>query len=305
MARALNLRQIEAFKAVIEHGTVSLAAEILNVSQPAVSKLVAHLEDDTELKLFDRLKGRLTATEQGMRLYEEVDRIFAGLQQVETAVQAIKREHQGRLLIGTLPALSGVFIQRATMNFLASHPNVFCAIESRASQWILDSVLTRKLDIGIVSSRVESHYVVADSLLKHPLLCIMPPGHPLAERAVIEPNDLDGVPFVSFGADSYTGQRIAATFSAYKVAARIVLTASGAPTVCQFVAAGLGVSLVHPLFVSGFEERVVVRRFEPEIPFEFQICRARDSRNAHLIDAFVEQTRDTAERISAETLAGG
>ncbi len=55
MARRLNLRQVEAFKAVIEHGTVSRAAEVMNVSQPAISKLVAHLEDDTGLRLFERV----------------------------------------------------------------------------------------------------------------------------------------------------------------------------------------------------------------------------------------------------------
>jgi DNA-binding transcriptional LysR family regulator len=59
MARRINLRQVEAFKAVIEYGTVSRAAEMLNVSQPAMSKLIAHLEEDTGLRLFDRLKGRL------------------------------------------------------------------------------------------------------------------------------------------------------------------------------------------------------------------------------------------------------
>jgi hypothetical protein len=78
VSRGLNLRQIEAFKAVIEFGTVSRAAEVLNVSQPAVSKLLTHLEAATGLKLFDRRQGRLATTPQGMRLYEEIERIFAG-----------------------------------------------------------------------------------------------------------------------------------------------------------------------------------------------------------------------------------
>src|SRR4051812_8483162 len=62
MRRHLNLRQIEAFRAVIENGTVSRAAEMLHISQPAMSKLIAHLEADTGLKLFDRVKGRLAPT---------------------------------------------------------------------------------------------------------------------------------------------------------------------------------------------------------------------------------------------------
>src|SRR3954454_15854910 len=118
MARRINLRQVEAFKAVIEYGTVSRAAEMMNVSQPAMSKLIAHLEEDTGLRLFDRLKGRLAPTRRGMRLYEEIDRIFAGVRQVENAVEAIRREEQGQLLVGVMPALSRSFIQQATMGFL-------------------------------------------------------------------------------------------------------------------------------------------------------------------------------------------
>jgi DNA-binding transcriptional LysR family regulator len=73
MPHQINLRQVEAFKAVIETGTISRAADILHLTQPAVSKLIAHLEMDTGLKLFDRHnKRRLAPTEQGMSLYEAV-----------------------------------------------------------------------------------------------------------------------------------------------------------------------------------------------------------------------------------------
>jgi hypothetical protein len=71
------LRQIEALKAVIEHSTVSAAAKVLHVSQPAMSKLIAHLEAEAGLQLLARIKGRLTPTEPGMRLYDEVDRTLA------------------------------------------------------------------------------------------------------------------------------------------------------------------------------------------------------------------------------------
>src|SRR4051794_13727086 len=127
MRRRINLRQIEAFKAVIEHSTVSTAASVLNISQPAMSKLIAHLEADAELRLFERIKGRLAPTEQGMRLYEEIDRIFSGVQQVENAIDAIHRHSQGRLVIGVMPALSGSFVQQVVTAFLRVHPGTYCA----------------------------------------------------------------------------------------------------------------------------------------------------------------------------------
>lgn len=92
MTSTLNLRQVEAFKVVVDRGTVSLAAKQLQVTQPAVSRLIARFERATELKLFDREGGRMVLTQSGRRLYQEVEIIFARLRQVEAAVEDIKRE---------------------------------------------------------------------------------------------------------------------------------------------------------------------------------------------------------------------
>ncbi len=288
MPRALNLRQIEIFKALIEHGTVSRAAEALYISQPAASKLLMQLEKDNGLKLFDRYKGRLVPTAQGLRLHEEVARIFVGVRQVESAIGLIKREDQGRLVVGVIPALSGAYIQRTTMSFLKRNPNVYCWIKSPSSQWIPEYVLTRVLDIGIVTARVENPFIVTEPLFEHPLLCIMPLGHPLAERKVVRPDDLNGVPFVAFNTETYTGQKVSAMFDAYDVRSNVVLTADSNSTLCHFVAAGLGVSLVHPLFIAGV---VVVRPFEPTIPLDFLVCFGRDARNLPLISEFAAEAR--------------
>jgi len=302
MSRRLNLRQVEAFKAVIESGSVSRAALMLNISQPAMSKLIAHLEEDTGLSLFDRIKGRLAPTERGMRLYKEIDRIFAGVRQVENAVDAIRREEQGQLLVGVMPALSRSFIQQATMGFLQHHPNVFCSVKSRSSEWIVEWLVTRKLDVGLVSFRIDNPYVIAEPLTQHPLVCIMPTNHPLAAKNVVEPNDLDNIPFVSFDPESQASQCITTMFKTYNVRPNIVLVANVSPTLCEFVAAGLGVSLVHPLMFSGLQSRLSVRRFEPVVSFNFQLCRIRDSRNAGLVESFLREARATAARLSRELL---
>jgi DNA-binding transcriptional LysR family regulator len=283
---------------VIELGTVSRAAEVLGVSQPAASKLMMRLESESGLKLFNREKGRLAATAQGLRLYEEIDRIFVGVRQVETAIAIIRREAQGRLIVGVLPALSGGFIQEATMNFLKCHPHVYCSVQSHESRRIVESILTRRLDVGLVTSRIDNPYIVTETLLEHPLLCIMPIGHPLARLKVVRPQHLSGVPFVAFSDDSYTGQTIAALFERHQVEANIVLSASFNSTVCQFVAAGLGVSLVHPLFVAGMEGRVVARPFAPATPFDFLLCHSREARNTRLVADFIGEMKAMAARVS-------
>jgi DNA-binding transcriptional LysR family regulator len=300
--RHINLRQIEAFKAVIENGTVSRAAEMLHVSQPALSKLIAHLEADTGLRLFDRHKQRLAPTEHAMRLHDEIDRIFAGVRQVENAVEAIRREEQGRLAVGVMPALAGSFVRRATLAFLKERSNVFCSIQSRSSQWVVEWIIARKLDVGLVSARIDNPYITLEPLMEHPLVCIMSPGHPLAERSHVEPQHLEDIPFIAFDRDTFIGHKVETILGAYGIRTRTALVANVAPTVCEFVAGGLGISLVHPLMVSGMEHQLTVRRFEPEIPFGFQLCRSADSRNARLVAAYTEQLRETAAELSRSLL---
>jgi DNA-binding transcriptional LysR family regulator len=302
MPRHINLRQIEAFKAVVENGTVSRAAQLLNISQPAMSKLIAHLEFDTGLKLFDRVKGRLAPTEHAMRLYDEVGRIFAGVRQVENAVDAIRREEQGRLAIGVMPALSGSFVQRATAGFLEQNPNVFCSIESRTSQRIVDWLITRKLDVGLVGANIDNPYITKEPLLEHPLVCVMRPDHELAQKSVVTIDEIKRMPFIAFHPDADVGALVGRMFEEHGVEPNIALIANIAPTVCEFVADGIGISLVHPLMVSGLEHRLVARRFEPEILYNFQLCRSAESRNAQLVEAFAKEVRSTAERISQKML---
>jgi DNA-binding transcriptional LysR family regulator len=301
--RRLNIRQIEAFKAVMENGTVSRAALLLNISQPAMSKLIAHLEADTGLKLFDRRKGRLAPNEFAARLYDEVDRIFAGVRQVENAVDAIHREAQGHLAIGVMPALAGPFIQRVMTCFHKDRPNVFCSVQSVSSQWIIDRSIARKLDLGLVSVCTENPYVIFESLMEHPLVCIMPLEHPLTAKSHLEPQDLDRIPFVSFNPDRHIGHCVEGIFETYKVKPQISLVVNVAPTLCEFVASGLGVSLVHPLMVCGLEHRLAVRRFEPEMPFDFKLFRSVETRNAQLVEAFAQDLRSTADQVFRSVLS--
>lgn len=303
MPRHISLRQIEAFKALMEHGTASRAAEVLNISQPAMSKLVAHLEFDTGLQLFDRVRGRLAPTQHALRLHDEVERVFAGVRQVESSVEAIRREEQGRLAIGVLPALAGSFIQQVNRGFLEKNPNVFCSVQALGSQLTIDRLVTRKLDVGLVDAGIQNPYVSLEPLMAHPLVCIMAPDHALTSKARVEPPDLDGCRFIAFNAESIAGHRIEQMLESVGTAPNIVMVSNVATTICEAVAAGVGVSLVHPLTVSGMEDRVAVRPFDPALEFSYQLSRSADSRNARFVDMFVDELQKTATKIS-QTILG-
>ena len=154
----------------------------------------------------------------------------------------------------------------------------------------------------MVSAGIDNPYVILEPLMEHPLVCIMPLDQPLTSKSHIEPQNLDQIPFVTFHPDAYIGHFIEGIFDTYKVKVQSVLVTNVAPTLCEFVAAGLGVSLVHPLMLSGLEDRLAVRRFEPAILFNFQLCRSAESRNAPLVEAFAQESRVTAAQISRSML---
>ena len=106
MARGLNPRQIEAFRAVMQAGTVTAAAEVLHTTQPSVSRLLAQLARETRLTLFDHHQGRLRPTPEAQALLMVVERHFEGMDAIALQIGAIRRSGVGSLRVGCTPALA-------------------------------------------------------------------------------------------------------------------------------------------------------------------------------------------------------
>lgn len=104
----LSQRAIEAFKTVLDSGSVSGAAEIMNVSQPAVSRLIRDLEAQTELQLFTRFGGKIVPTSAARELAIVVERSFVGLTAIEKAATEIRLGQRSTVVVGAMPG-TGAF----------------------------------------------------------------------------------------------------------------------------------------------------------------------------------------------------
>ena len=103
---AVNLRHIEIFHAVMTTGNLTEAARMLHTSQPTVSRELARFEKVLGLQLFERTRGRLQPTVQGLRLFEEVQRSWYGLDRIVSAAESLREFRQGELSIACLPVFS-------------------------------------------------------------------------------------------------------------------------------------------------------------------------------------------------------
>src|SRR4051812_34019657 len=242
----MNLRQLDAFRAVMESGTVSRAAKRLSVSQPAVSKLIQSLEQAIGLVLFDRTRGRLSPSAEATMLFEEVERLLGGLSSLRTFAEEIRTLHHGSLRIGVMPALSTGFIQEVVADFVQDYPQAQIAIHARSSLKLVDWLVAGHLDIGVTSHPVEHPELTQIAICRQQLVCILPLSHPLAKRRKLRPVDLSGERFISFTRDSHIRQALDQIFAAGGVERTLLMDASMAPTVCALVARGLGISILGP-----------------------------------------------------------
>jgi DNA-binding transcriptional LysR family regulator len=120
----IRLRHIEALQAVQKAGSITGAAELLNVSQPAVSKLLRHAEDQLGLRLFERVKGKLVPTREAKLLEVEIDRTFAGLERISSIAANLRRGREGHVRIACLPSLGFGFMTEQMASFHRRHPGV-------------------------------------------------------------------------------------------------------------------------------------------------------------------------------------
>jgi DNA-binding transcriptional LysR family regulator len=297
----MNLRHIEAFKAVMEHGTVNRAAEAMHISQPAVSKLLQGFERAAGFPVFDRVHGRLSPTAEGLTLYRDVERVFAGVDEIRRAAGEIRAMRRGALSVGAMPALSAGFVQQVAFSFLKERPEVQLEIRAAQRVKLMDSVASGKLDLALCNSTHEHPEIETDLLSRQPAVCLLPPAHPLAKRAEISARDLKNESFVSWSEGTLTRLRVDALFGKLGIERRIAFSASTAPAICAFVANGLGVALVHPLYVGIAESTVAMRPFKPRLELDLLMAYPKRASRPALVKAFcaeaLRQARALEQRI--------
>jgi DNA-binding transcriptional LysR family regulator len=287
----MNLRQIEAFRAVIDIGTVSRAAERLSISQPAVTKLLQHLERTIGFPLFDRTRGRLSPTAEGMMLYDEVERVFRGLDSLARFTDEIRTLQHGALRIGTMPALSIGFIQDLVARFVETRPAVRVSVQTRTSPKLVEWLVSGHLDVGFTSHPHNHPEVTSEPLCRAELVCILPREHRLTSKSVVHAADLAGEQLISFGRDSPYRHQLDDIFEKLGVETGRLYEAPMAPTVCAMVARGLGVAVVSPHYLGAFESLVAVRPFLPGIVVDIRMVLPRYRRQPLITQAFIREAR--------------
>ena len=302
----LSFRQLEAFRAVMITGSASRAAELLEVTQPAVSRAIADLERDVGFALFERVRSRLVPTPEGQLFFVDVGASFAELDRLRSAAARIREFGFGTIRVACLSVLGHNLVPLAIRRFREKHPGATVRLHLTSSEQVRGLVASGQFVVGIAAEGVDLQGVDYRAYASFRAMCVMPPGHPLAQKSVIQPADLHGLPFVTLAPEDGTRVRMEKAFELAGVRPEVVVETQTSAAVCGLALEGVGVGLVIPVALDGFLERgLVARPFEPAIYFNSWLLFRPDTQQAVLTKAFVAELLRARSRKGSPTAVHG
>ena len=271
----MRLRHIEVFNAVMLTGSVSAAARLINVTQPAVSRLLQHAEIQLGFALFQRTRGRLVPTSEALALYPHIEQLFTQLGQVQRLATGLRGgDGATQLRVRTVLALSYEVLPRAIAQFRKRHPDVAISIEALHSPQVVASVALQEADVGFMFNATAHPALVQEPLAAGRMVCVVPKGllpARLLRRGEVGLLDLTGLPLVGLDARDPIGitlqQAIQATgMGDAGVGLQAQITVQTYHAALALAHHGLGLALVDSCTaVSADHTRVDVLRLEPAI----------------------------------------
>ena len=293
----MNFRQLEIFRAVMVSGSASRAAELLQITQPAVSRAIGDLEQALAFPLFNRLRGRLVPTPEGQLFFRDVAASFVGLDRLRSAAARIRDFGSGAIRIASLAALGSTLVPDAIRAFREQNGKIAITLQILGSAAVRNLVADGQFDIGLAADEVDLTGVDHQLFGTFRALVAVPPGHKLARRRVIRPADLDRVPFIALAPEDRTRMALDAVLAEAGASPEITVETPYSHTACALALAGIGVALVNPAATDGYKERgLILLPFEPKLAFTSYMLFRPDAQKARLVRQFAHALAEARDR---------
>jgi DNA-binding transcriptional LysR family regulator len=300
---SLNLRELEVFRAVMQAGSVTAAAAMLGMTQPAASKMLRQAEQRLGFSLFRRDRKQLVPTAEAHALLPELLGALAAVSGLEQLAAALRAGRSGQLTLAAVPVLATALLPRAVQAFRAVRPDVLVRLRAMSALEVVNQVADHQADLGVILGGTRDARVTAQALGQSAVGCALRPDDPLAQRASLSLADLAGAPVISLSAQQPVGQLLARAQArpgaAAAAASPVAIEVSQSSIACALVRSGAGVAVLDGF---GLAEAAAMglqtRPLAPRIPLAVTLVEPRHRQPSRLAAAF----RLAVERCATEVL---
>ncbi|WP_324755381.1 LysR family transcriptional regulator [Roseovarius sp. Pro17] len=273
---SLKIRHLEVFNALYDAGSVSNAAQRLNLTQPAVSIALGNLEEELGFRLFHRNRGFFAPTGEAVQLRGEITQGLMALARVDQRADEIRQGWAGGLSIATNGALAMNFLPRIIAMFQADYPGTHIELRVHSSRQIADWAASGQIDIGLIDTPVPVAGLESEVFAME-CVCIMRADDPLAAQHRITPACLAGRGLIGVNGDHVVDRQLKRLAAEAEVTLRYRAFSYYYAIARSMVAAGGGLSIIDPINgTADLDDGVVWRPFAPQVQHETAMITSRD-----------------------------
>lgn len=292
----MNLRQIEVFRAVMLAGTVTGAARMLHVSQPGISRMLAHIELQLGVRLFERVGGRLQPRPEATALYAAVEQAYSGVQRVDAVARGLQQGGGLALRVLASPSLSLEVVPRALSTLAQAFPQGRFYAEALLVRDMVAQLARGEADVGVSTLPIEHALLHTQPVGEWSLACVFRTGHPLERQRSVSADDLRQEPLIAFSADTPQGRLVDAWRSSGAPASQPTgarIEVRSGQLACALAACGAGVAIVDNLTARAWGGAQLAFRPVRRSPrLKIHAVRHTGLPASLLVQAFIDSVRD-------------
>lgn len=291
----MDLRQLEAFAAVMSAGSVTAAGKMLGRSQPSVTRAIQELEQELGFALFERSGPKVTPTQKAFMMYAEVENALLGIRNIRQRAQHIAQDESRQIKLVAIPALAAGLLPLALSRLPQALRPQNIQLQSLSPENVVQAVLSKTMDLGAVSLPLEHRGLDIHWIGESACVAVLPADSELARYEVLPMDVLARQPLISMSNPFRFRRRIDKAFQDAGVGEPHMLDTNTSLVAIQMARVGLGVALVDPFTALGVPiEGLVVRPIESHIPFFFGLISAFASPLTDVTAALVQELATSA-----------
>ncbi|MCO4838029.1 MAG: LysR family transcriptional regulator [Oceanospirillaceae bacterium] len=243
---------LKAFLAVAEQGSFSRAADELFLTQPAVSKRIVKLENQLNIRLFDRIGRNVSLTVAGQHLLPKAKSILEAMDDTKDELTNLSGRVGGRLRIATSHHISLHRLPSPLAKFIALYPNVELDIQFAESEVIYEGILQGRWQLGIITLNPEPHAQLEQkSIWQDTMQFVAAPQHPLSQQKTVGLSQLSSFPALLSKTNTFTRSIVEGNFASQNLALNVAMSTNHLDTIRMMVSIGMGWSILpHTLINS-------------------------------------------------------
>ena len=290
---SMDTASLQTFLAVAEKQSFSEAAESLYLTQPAVSKRIAALEDELKTRLFDRIGRKISLTEAGRALLAHAKTILLEMEDSKRDIANLSGSVGGRLSIGTSHHIGLHRLPPVLRSYNAHYPDVELDLHFMDSEVACRAVLSGDLELGIVTLPPEPITDLASSLIwPDPLAIVVNQDHPLAAMTQPTLKDLAVYPAILPAIGTYTHNLLERSFAPKKISLKVGMTTNYLETIKMMVTVGLGWSALPVNMIT--DDLIILNIAKLHLERQLGIVRHRARTLSNAAKAMIDELESSA-----------